>query len=70
MYPTVKLIGLRNAELLVHLHRQDEVNADMVELYHPGGDPVSLNREQFDSMVAWVHQQFDVLAQKGAPTVH
>jgi hypothetical protein len=69
MYGRVKLRGLRNDELLIHIHRQDDHNCDMVEFYMPG-DPVSLTKEQFDSMAAWVNHEFEILAQKEAPKVH
>jgi coproporphyrinogen III oxidase-like Fe-S oxidoreductase len=66
-FPTVKLRGMHNEELLIHMCRP--VDADMVEFHIAGGSPVIFNKEQFDSMVAWVNQQFEILG-KEVRTVH
>lgn len=67
MYYSVKLIGLHDQELVIHMCRDQ--HGDMVEVNSTGGTPVILTREQFERMVTWVNQRFDALGQV-VRTVH
>lgn len=68
-YPVVAIRGLEGEQLIVHMCHPLASDEDMVEVHTAGGTCVVLTRQQFNQMVDWVNNQFDVLS-KVVRTIH
>lgn len=68
-YPTLTVTGQEDSRLIVHMCFEFKTATNMVEFYATGGVPVILSQEQFEDMVKWVGNQFDLLS-RHVPTIH